>query len=176
MNEQNDNKWLNLTQIIMHTEEPRLKVESMKKERNHRHCQKENISSHMGPIKNIIYKFGMSLRQPQLMKHIKKHQKTDSPGGNRQNEVSRNCRRTRGGGLALLRRRENHLGRRKSQISKKASHGGWVIAQVNGGNVPLDQQFGKREDIQNLRWTIQQGGYHHIEGWKCLVRPHNKLG
>ena len=25
----------------------------------------------MGPIKNIIYKFGMSLRQPQLMKHIK---------------------------------------------------------------------------------------------------------
>ena len=55
----------------MHTEEPRLKVESMKKERITGITRKKNISSHMGPIKNIIYKFGMSLRQPKLMKHIK---------------------------------------------------------------------------------------------------------
>ena len=65
----------------------------------------------MEPIKNIMYKFGMSLRQTTTYETHKKYiKKQKSPGGNRQNKVSRDCRRTKGGGLALLRRREKPFG------------------------------------------------------------------
>ena len=60
-----------------------------------------------------MYKFGMSLRQTRTYETHKKYIKNRIHQEEIENRVSRNCRRTRGGGLATLEKEGKPFGKKK---------------------------------------------------------------